>query len=227
MNSFINKLKSNSRIKSLILYMLIPKNQARPRFWVKLFLNPFFHRIGKDSLIRPFTRIDVLPFNGFKVGYESTIEDFSTINNGMGPVKIGNNTRVGMSNVLIGPVTIGDHVIIAQNVVMSGLNHGFEDISMPISKQQCTKAEIVVEDEVWIGANAVITSGVKIGKHAVVAAGSVVTKDVPPYSVVAGNPAKVLKQYNPETKLWEKVEAMKNNDVQVGFNAENVMKNIA
>ena len=91
---------------------------------------------------------------------------------------------VGMRNTLIGPISIGNNVILAQNVVLSGLDHRFNDISTPISLQGVSKAEIVVEDECWIGANNVITAGVHIGKHAVVAAGNVVTKDVPPYTVV-------------------------------------------
>ena len=88
---------------------------------------------------------------------------------------------------------------------MSGLNHLFEDISIPISQQKCSTAEIVIEDEVWIGANVVVTAGTRIGKHSVVAAGSVVTKDVPPYCVVAGNPARILKKYNEESKEWVRV----------------------
>ena len=66
------------------------------------------------------------------------------------------------------------------------------------------KGRITLEDEVWIGANSVVLAGVTIGKHAVVAAGSVVTKNVPAYSVVVGNPAKVIKQYNPQTGVWER-----------------------
>lgn len=149
--------------------------------------------------------MDVMPFNDFVLGDNSTIEDFATINNGMGPVIIGNGTRIGISNVLIGPLKIGNDVILAQNVVLSGLNHCYEDISFPIKKQGCSIAEIIVEDEVWIGANVVITAGVTIGKHAVVAAGSVVTKDVEPYSIVAGNPAKIIKRYNFFNDEWEKV----------------------
>jgi len=106
---------------------------------------------------------------------------------------------------LIGPVKVGNDVMFAQNIVLSGLNHGYEDISLPPSHQKVSTNPIVVEDEVWIGANVVITSGVTIGKHSVVAAGSVVVKDVPPYSVVVGNPGKILKQYSKETKQWERV----------------------
>jgi acetyltransferase-like isoleucine patch superfamily enzyme len=66
-------------------------------------------------------------------------------------------------------------------------------------------SEIVVEDGVWIGGGAIITAGVHIGRNAVVGAGAVVTKDVPPYSVAIGNPAKVVKQYDFELKKWVKV----------------------
>lgn len=199
------KIKSNDRLKKFALWMLMPKNQARPRLWVKLFLNPFRHKKGKGSLIRRRTRMDVLPFNDFSLGAQSTIEDFSTINNGVGSVFIGDRTRIGMSNVLIGPVTVGNDVMFAQNIVLSGLNHGYEDINLPPSKQAVETKPIVVEDEVWIGANAVVTSGVTIGKHSIIAAGCVVVKDVPPYSIVGGNPGKILKQYNKKAGKWERV----------------------
>jgi acetyltransferase-like isoleucine patch superfamily enzyme len=203
--SVTQKIKSNKKLKGVVHWMLIPPHQAKPRKWVSWFVNPFYHKKGRHTVIRRSTRMDVVPFNKFELGDFSTIEDFCTINNGVGPVIIGRESRIGMSNVIIGPVTIGNSVIFAQNIVMSGLNHSYEDISLPISKQKETTALITVEDECWIGANAVITAGVTIGKHSVVAAGSVVTKNIPPYSVAVGNPARVIKKYDFEAKQWVRV----------------------
>ena len=149
--------------------------------------------------------MDVVPWNKFELGNESIIEDFSAINNGVGSVIIGDRTKIGLSNTIIGPVTIGNDIRLAQNITLSGLNHNYEDVSMPIHVQGVSTAPIVIEDETWIGANVVVVAGVTIGRHSIVAAGSIVTKDIPPFSVAAGNPARVLKKYNPETKIWEKV----------------------
>lgn len=203
--ALVDRIKNSPGLKRLALHLLLVPREARPRRWVSWLVNPFLHRRGRQSLIRWRTRLDVVPFNKFSLGYQSIIEDFSTINNGMGAVIIGDRTLVGMSNVLIGPLRIGNDVIMAQNIVLSGLNHGYLDVKIPIRDQPCTTAEIVVEDEVWIGANSVITAGVRIGRHAVVAGGSVVTKDVPPYTIVGGNPARPLKAYHLETGQWLRV----------------------
>ena len=162
----------------------------------------FFHKRGKGSKIRWNTRIDVLPFNKFALGEKSIIEDFSTINNGLGDVISGNNTLTGMGNVIIGPSTIGHNVILAQHVVLSGLNHGYKDIKIPIQLQEVSKSLITIKDDCWIGANVVIIAGVTIGRHSVVAAGAVVTKDIPEYSVAVGNPARVIKSYDFELNDW-------------------------
>lgn len=200
----VESIKASPRLKKLALWMLMPKNQARPRLWVKWFLNPLKHKKGKGSLIRRRTRMDVLPFNYFEIGKDSTIEDFATVNNGVGDVVIGDRTRIGLGCVLIGPVKVGNDIMFAQNIVVSGLNHGYKNIDIPPSLQPVETKQIIIEDDVWIGANAVITAGVTIGKHAVIAAGSVVTKSVPAYAVAGGNPAKILRQFNFETNQWEK-----------------------
>ena len=199
---FKEKINNNKKLKSLVHWLLIPSRQARPRKWVHWFVNPFYHKRGKYSLIKRRARMDVLPFNKFAIGEYSTVEDFCTINNGVGDVIIGKETFIGLGTVVIGPVNIGNSVMFAQNIVISGLNHSYEDIEMPIWRQKVKTALINIEDECWIGANAVITAGVTIGKHSVVAAGAVVTKSIPPYSIAAGNPAKVIKQYNFEKKQW-------------------------
>lgn len=203
--SWKKRIKSDPRLKKVVLWMLMPSGQARPRWWVKHLVNPFFHRKAKGARIRRRTRMDVLPFNLFSLGEQSTIEDFCTINNGVGAVQIGKRTRIGLGSTLIGPVTIGNDVRLAQNVVISALNHYYQGIDQPISEQGVYTRPVVIADETWIGANVVILPGVEVGKHCVIAAGSVVTRSVPDYSVVAGNPARPLKQYNFETGVWERV----------------------
>lgn len=201
----IATIKNNPSLKKFIHWSLIPIGQAKPRYWVKWIVNPFFHKKSSGSIIRYRTRMDVFPFNRFELGKNAVIEDFCTINNGVGDVIIGEKATIGMSNVLIGPVTIGSQVIIAQNVVISGLNHNYEDVNQPILEQGVRTAPIIIEDDCWIGANVVITAGITIGKHCVIAAGAVVTKNVPAFSIAAGNPARVIKQYNQEQKAWIKV----------------------
>jgi len=199
------KIKSNERLKRLVHWSILIPKQTRPRLWIKWFVNPFYHKKRKGAIVRPRTRMDVVPWHKFELGEDSTIEDFSAINNGVGPVIIGDRTKIGLSNTIIGPVTIGNDIRLAQNITLSGLNHNYEDVSMPIHVQGVSTSPIVIEDDSWIGSNVVVVAGVTIGKHSIVAAGSIVTKDIPPYSVVVGNPGRVLKQYNHQTKVWEKV----------------------
>jgi acetyltransferase-like isoleucine patch superfamily enzyme len=110
-------------------------------------------------------------------------------------IRIGANSLIGEHNVLRGQggITIGDRVYTAPLVQMLAVNHIYHDPTRPMVDQGITAEGIVVEDDVWIGAGAIITDGVRIGKGAVVAAGAVVTKDVPPHTVVGGVPAKILK----------------------------------
>lgn len=193
-------------IKKIVHRLLIPKNEARPRLWVKWFLNPFIHTRGKHSKIRRHARLDILPFNKFSLGSFSTIEDFCIINNGVGDVIIGNNTLIGIGNTIIGPISIGNNVIFAQNTVSSGINHEYRNVTIPILNQPILTDEITIEDDCWIGANVVIIAGVTIGKHVVLAAGAVVTKNIPSFSVAVGNPAKVIKQYNFIKQKWMRIE---------------------
>ncbi|PWK78788.1 acetyltransferase-like isoleucine patch superfamily enzyme [Mucilaginibacter oryzae] len=202
--SIVSSIKSNPKLKKLVHWMLIPSGQSRPRLWVRLILNRFFHHRGKGSVVRFYSRMDLFPFNKFSLGAKSIIEDFAVINNGVGDVFIGEGTGIGIGNVVIGPVKIGNFSMTAQHVVISGLNHGYQDVTISPRHQKVTTKQITIDDNVWIGANCTVTAGVTIGKHSVIGAGSVVTRDIPPYSVAVGNPAKVIKQYNFTTQTWEK-----------------------
>lgn len=137
--------------------------------------------------------MDTPPYRHFRLGRKSVIESYCCINNAVGDVTIGNHTRIGIHCTVIGPVSIGNHVNLAQGITVTALNHNFEDATKRIDEQGISTKPVVIGDDVWIGANAVILPGVTIGRHAVVAAGAVVTKDVPDYSLVAGIPAKVIK----------------------------------
>lgn len=191
LKSWKNKIRSNPQMKQQVLHILMHPTQARPRLWLRLFQWLYIKR-GKHSVIYSSVRKDIVPFNSFSIGDYSVIEDFCCINNAVGDLCIGHHTRIGLHNTLIGPISIGDHVNLAQGVVVSALNHNFQDKSKRIDEQGVSTSPITIHDDVWIGANAVITAGVTIGRHSVVAAGSVVTKNVPENTVVAGCPAKVL-----------------------------------
>lgn len=186
-------LKNNPSLKRFIDRIIMNQVQTRPRWYVRMFAPLYQHR-GKHSVIHRSVRMDTPPYRKFSLGDYSVIESYSCINNAVGDVIIGDHTRVGLHNTIIGPVTIGHHVNLAQGITVTALNHNFSDTGKRIDEQGITTAPVVIEDDIWIGANAVILPGVKIGNHSVVAAGAVVTKDVPPHTLVAGVPAKVIKQ---------------------------------
>ena len=111
-------------------------------------------------------------------------------------IRIGRDSLIGEYTVIRGQggVTIGDRVYTSPMTQIIAVNHVFDDPDRPFVDQGITAQGITIEDDVWLGASAVITDGVRVGKGAVVAAGSVVTKDVPPHTVVAGVPARVVRQ---------------------------------
>lgn len=110
-------------------------------------------------------------------------------------IKIGKDSLVGEYSVIRGQggVTIGDRVYTSPFTQIIAVNHVFDDPNQPFVEQGITAEGIVIEDDVWLGSGAIITDGVRVGKGAVVAAGAVVTKDVPPHTVVGGVPAKIIK----------------------------------
>ncbi len=187
------RLKNNPKFKKFIDWVIMNQVETRPRWFMRL-LAPLYQHRGKHSVIHRSARMDTPPYRLFSLGNYSVIESFACINNAVGDVIIGDHTRIGLHNTIIGPVEIGNNVNLAQGITVTALNHNFSDTNKRIDEQGVSTNPVTIEDDVWVGANAVILPGVTIGEHCVVAAGAVVTKDVPPHSLVAGVPAKVIKK---------------------------------
>ena len=109
-------------------------------------------------------------------------------------ITIGSNTHFAPYAVLYGPLSVGENCAVAAHVVLASIAHGHDEIDTPFVNQPVDQRKITIEDNVWIGANAVIMPGITIGTGSIIGAGAVVTKDVPPYSVMGGVPAKLIKK---------------------------------
>ena len=110
-------------------------------------------------------------------------------------ISIGNKSGIGEKCEIFGRCIIGNYVLMGPECVIYTINHNYIDKSKLIIDQgNSVEMPVFIEDDVWLGRRAIVLPGVKIGKGAVIAAGSVVTKDIPPYSLVGGNPARIIKQ---------------------------------
>ncbi len=134
--------------------------------------------------------------------FAAKIDDFEPeliINEGCG---IGDFSHISA----VRKVIFGKNVLTGNGVLISDNMHSYEDINVPIIDQKIKfKGEVIIGDGAWIGENACVI-GAKVGKNSVIGANSVVTKDVPDYSVAAGIPARVIRRYNCHTGLWEVTE---------------------
>ena len=166
------------RFLSLLLYVLVLKHLpptyypggAAIRALRYFFCKGLFKSCGRGVVIEPNAHI---PFH---------------------KVEIGNNSGIG-PNAVLGAVRIGDNVMMARDVIVLSKNKVFESRIVPMCLQGDTEDNpVVIGDDVWIGARAIILPGVHIGRGAIVGAGAVVSGDVPEYAIVAGNPARIIRQ---------------------------------
>lgn len=129
------------------------------------------------------------------VGRGTVIKDYARICPRAGFIKIGDLCSINSFCVLLGygGITIGSQVRVAAHTSIIAFNHNFDDAEQTIHHQGYNAKGVVIEDNVWIGTGVRILDGVTIGTGAVIGAGSVVTKDIAPYSIAAGVPAKVIK----------------------------------
>lgn len=163
---------------------------------------PRYISLGNNVFIGRYCSINGLSREGVKIGNRVRIREFSWIQvtselhqPGTG-ITIGDRTYVGPYCYLGagGGLAIGQDVLIGGFVQFLAENHHFSDPSIPIRVQGVSRKGICVGDDVWIGNNAIILDGISIGKGSVVGAGSIVTHDVAPFSVVAGNPARLIRK---------------------------------
>jgi maltose O-acetyltransferase len=162
-----------------LLYNLLARNLPRSHVKYSLgsravraaVLKKLFRKFGRNVNIEP----KVIFFN-------------------MAKSEIGDNSGIGM-NSYIGTVKIGRDVMIGEDLTAISRNHQFSDTNVPMRLQGFQEDKpITIEDDVWIGSKVIILPGIVIGRGSVIGAGSVVTKNVPPYTVVAGNPARPVRK---------------------------------
>lgn len=150
--------------------------------------------IGDDTLIGPGVALSA----GMVPGQECLTKIV---------VSIGDRCLIGRGSGIVGhfSIKIGNDVWTGHHVYITDQNHGYEDVTRPISLQSQPERPVVIGDGSWLGHGAVVLPGVTIGKHVVIGANSVVTKDIPDFSVAVGSPARVIRRYD-ETLGWTNVD---------------------
>ena len=163
---------------------------------------PKYLHVGKQVIIEDGVELNCLASNGIHLGDRVSIGKYAIIrpaNIYGGPIGeglvLGNHSNIGPYNYIgcSGKITIGNNVMLAPRVSIYAENHLFDHAHITIKEQGVKRMDVKIEDDCWIASNVVILAGVTIGKGSVVAAGSVVNENIPPYSVAAGVPARVIK----------------------------------
>jgi galactoside O-acetyltransferase len=156
-----------------------------PRCYIDDFVTIYAH---------PNAKGEVVLAEGVQLHRWTTIE----LGNGAGSLHVGPNTsfQAGCTlNAFVGNITIGANCMIATRCVFMPYQHGCDDPSRPISEQPLrSRGDIVIEDNVWLGAHVCVMDGVVIGKGAIVGAGAVVTRSIPPNTIAVGVPARVIRE---------------------------------
>lgn len=173
--------------------------------------NNKFRYLSKTAIIQPLLRLNGR--ENISIGERVVIQKLSWIaaipltNAEKCHLSIGDGSIIGHFNHIFatGEIIIGKNVLTADKVYITDNLHNYENIELPIMFQGMKQlSKLTIGDGAWIGENVCII-GANIGVNSVVGANSVVTKDVPDYCVVVGSPAKIIKKYNVNKKLWERV----------------------
>lgn len=184
------------KIFSKFVFILHNRISGRSRVAFNCYIkNPANIRLGKNVKIHSNTSLDA-GLGALTLGDRVTLDRYAYINASHGGVCIGEGTAINNFSVVngTGGVKIGRNVLIGPHVQIISYQHNYRDRGLPIKQQGTTGKKIEIQDDVWIGAGAIILAGVVIGQGSVIGAGSVVTRSCEPYSVLTGVPAKVMKE---------------------------------
>jgi len=158
--------------------------------------------------------VQVIGIKNISIGNGTCIGDDTWLNVALRDdklrMKIGKSILIGRHSVIStgGYLEMGDYCLLGPHVYISDANHVFDDIYKPVFQQGVTtERHVTIEENCWLGINSVINGNLTVGRGSIIGANSVVTKDVSPFSIVAGNPAKIIKMYNHETNSWEKISS--------------------
>ncbi|BBD09310.1 acyltransferase [Desulfovibrio ferrophilus] len=153
--------------------------------------------------------VQILGLANTRIGSGSVIADNCWLNvcdrDDQTRMVIGQNVLIGRQSFISsgGQLEIGDHCLFGPQVFVSDADHVVDNITRPYSEQGFTAGRVVVEENCWLGIHAVVTGSIVIGRGSVIAANAVINRDVPPFSIVVGIPARIIKMFNPESNTWE------------------------
>ncbi len=182
------------KLKTKLFYSIFLKSVGKNTFIDKplLLSGMKYVQLGRNVIIFKNCRIELIPnYGNQRFEPQLIIGDYTQIHQ---------NAHITCSR----SITVGKNVVITSNVTITDINHLYTDIDIPINLQQIQVKPVEIGDQSYVYNNSVILPGVKVGKHCVIAANSVVSRDIPDYSIVAGNPAKIIKRFNTTTNIWEK-----------------------
>ena len=171
----------------------------------------FFHGIKMSKSVYIGRGCSIRNGSAVSIGYGSRIEPYCVVipNKKSATISFGSGCVLGMFSRVTAKkrVSIEDDVITGPNVFISDFNHEYRDVALPIKDQgmmqpSSNNGGVVIGGGSWLGANVVVVGDVAIGKHCVIGANSVVTKDIPGFSVAVGAPAKVIKLFDFQSKRW-------------------------
>lgn len=191
------KVHINCLFRKIFINILYPLRKSRIHWTCKLLIYNFGKiDLGKGASIQEHTAVEIFKNGHLSIGTRTAICRGSIlfVLNGA-KLSIGNNSYIGEYNNIrcTGKIRIGDNVRISQLITITDGQYNFSDKNRLIGNQGYQKGKVIIGDDVWVGSNSVILPGVKIGNGVVVGAGSVITKNIPDYAVVVGNPARVIK----------------------------------